>query len=452
MCWRPAYILVLFVLIGIDFWVGLTMLKTPDKRKRKIYLTLSLLSNLSILFFFKYFGLFQESLNFLLDTVHAGFHAPAWSLVLPIGVSFHTFQAMGYSVDVYEDRILPERNLGIFALFVFFFPQLVAGPIERAKRLIPQFYERHSFEIPRALDGLKLMAWGYFKKWVVADRLTLFVQVVYSHPTYYQGFPLMLATLLFAFQIYADFSGYSDIALGAAQIMGFRLVLNFNRPYSSKSVSEFWKRWHISLSSWFRDYVYIPLGGNRTVKWRWYYNILITFALSGLWHGARWNFLLWGVLNGFYLIGSIWTAPIRKSIVSLIGISRLPVLHGWLQRAITFSLICFSWIFFRANTFHDARYIAGHLFTGWGEFVHHLSELPYLKANVFLNQGPLEFLIAVFAVFFMEVVQAQNQDEDVRSLCSKQSLWRRWMVYYVVCLSVLFLGVFRDVEFIYFQF
>ncbi|MCL4856946.1 MAG: MBOAT family protein, partial [Flavobacteriales bacterium] len=274
-------------------------------------------------------------------------------LLLPVGISFYTFQTMSYSIDNYNEKIKPERHLGIFALFVTFFPQLVAGPIERASNLLPQFHKKQLFDYDRISNGLGLMLWGLFKKVVIADRLAIVVNEIYNNPNDYNGLTLVVGTIFFAFQIYCDFSGYSDIAIGAARVLGFDLMKNFNYPYFSKSINEFWKRWHISLSTWFRDYVYIPLGGNRRIKWRWYYNLFITFLISGLWHGANWTFIVWGIIHGTILI--IETITIKKET------SNNKFKNGLLMLK-TFIIVCLSWVFFRANNIQDAFSILTHIF------------------------------------------------------------------------------------------
>ena len=251
---------------------------------------------------------------------------------------------------MYRGDRAPERHVGLFAVYVAFFPQLVAGPIERSTNLLPQFYEKHCFEYSRAVDGLRLMLWGFFKKIVIADRLAVYVNQVYNHPSDFSGGALILATYFFAFQIYCDFSGYTDIARGSAQVMGYRLMENFRRPYFAKSVIDFWQRWHISLSSWFRDYVYGPLGAKRKPKWRWYYNLMVVFVLSGLWHGANWTFAIWGSLHGVYMVLSNATRKWRRRMTTFFRIDRHPVIQRWIQVGVTFHLVLFAWVFFRANS------------------------------------------------------------------------------------------------------
>ena len=282
MCWKAEYAILLVISTGVAYFAGLGISGTGDVRRRKIYLWSCLAILLTILFTFKYFNFVNASLRSLFAHFQVPLQIPYLDLLLPIGISFYTFQKISYVVDVYYGRVKAEKHFGIFAVYSCFFPQLVAGPIERAQHLLHQFYERHEFSYERATSGLMLILWGFFKKVVVADRVAILVKAVYSDPHSYSGLPLVVATGFFAFQIYCDFSGYTDIAIGSARLLGFDLMANFRQPYFSKSIPEFWRRWHISLSTWFKDYLYIPLGGNRVVKWRWYYNLFITFFISGL--------------------------------------------------------------------------------------------------------------------------------------------------------------------------
>ncbi|MFI5205707.1 MAG: MBOAT family O-acyltransferase, partial [Candidatus Paceibacterales bacterium] len=344
----PVYLFVLFTLIIIDYFSAILIEQYQGKFK-KLFLIISIVSMCSALFVFKYFNFFVTNLDAFARVFHWNLPITTLQLLLPIGLSFHTFQSLSYVIEVYRGNQKAERNFGIYALYVMFYPQLVAGPIERPYNLLHQFHEEHTFDYQRVVDGLKLMAWGMFKKVVIADRLALLVNQVYGNPHDFSGPLLIIATFFFAFQIYCDFSGYTDIAIGAAQVMGFRLMDNFNRPYFSKSIAEFWKRWHISLSSWFRDYVYIPLGGNRVSDQRLYFNLSLTFLISGLWHGANRTCFVWGALNGFYIIISLATYNFRRKFVHLITLDRHPIIHKFFKMVLTFTLVCFGWIFFRAK-------------------------------------------------------------------------------------------------------
>ena len=277
MCWKAEYAILIVGSTVIDYFASLQMEKEEEQSKRKKWLYLSLAVNLGVLFGFKYFNFFSSNVNAFFDSINLFYNVPTFDVLLPVGISFYTFQSLSYTIDVYNNKIKAEKHFGIFALYVSFFPQLVAGPIERATHLLPQFHQKFDFEYQRVVDGLKMMAWGFFLKLVIADRLAPMVNEVFNFPERAFGMTVLVGTIFFAFQIFCDFAGYSSIAIGAAKIMGYDLMQNFRRPYFSTSIREFWQRWHISLSSWFRDYVYIPLGGNRVVKWRWYYNLFITF-------------------------------------------------------------------------------------------------------------------------------------------------------------------------------
>lgn len=346
----PEFILIILLTILVDYLAAI-LIERFEGRKRKRYLFISVVSTCAILFWFKYFNFFIENLN--AAAVMLGFPTVLTTLqiILPIGLSFHTFQSLAYVIEVYRGNQKAERHFGIYSLYVLFYPQLVAGPIERPQNLLFQFREWHLLDASNVSRGLVLIFWGLFKKMVVADRLALFVNQVYGAPTEFFNLAVLLATLFFAFQIYFDFSGYTDIARGAALVMGFKLMKNFDNPYLSRSVSEFWKRWHISLSTWFKDYLYIPLGGNRGRLFRRNLNLVLVFVVSGLWHGASWTFVIWGALNGLYLVvGSFRKAKSSKNIF---------------QIPVTFALICFSWIFFRASDLKSAGTLIRNLFTGW---------------------------------------------------------------------------------------
>ncbi|WP_299820568.1 MBOAT family O-acyltransferase [uncultured Pontibacter sp.] len=450
--WKPAYTLIIIVSTLIDYFCSRAMGRYEDdeKQKRKPFLYISLLSNLGILLLFKYYNFFNDSAAGVANALDMAYAMPAFELLLPMGISFYTFQTMSYSIDVYHGRIKPEKHLGIFALFVTFFPQLVAGPIERAGNLLGQLKIEHKFEYGRVVAGLRRMAWGFFKKIVIADNLALMVNQVYNNPTDFDGISFAIATVFFAFQIYCDFSGYSDIAIGAAQVMGFRLMENFRSPYFSKSISEFWGRWHISLSTWFRDYLYIPLGGNRVVKWRWYYNLFITFLVSGLWHGANWTFVIWGGLHGFYLVFAIVTAKQRETLAQATGLARHPQLLKWLQVLTVFTLVCFSWVFFRANSLADALYIISNMTSGLGNIAQAFTV--DVSHAVFMDQGLKVFGVSVLSIILMETVHLIQRNGSVSQLLMQRPAWVRWSVYYMAIIAVLLFGQFGNQEFIYFQF
>lgn len=451
MCWKPEYIILIIVSTIIDYYAGIMMEKSKTVVKRRKFLLLSLFSNLGLLFTFKYFNFFNNSIHSVLNSFNIFYDSPTFSLLLPVGISFYTFQTLSYSIDVYRGEKKAEYHFGYFALYVSFFPQLVAGPIERSTRLLPQFFEKHEFDSQRVSDGLKLMMWGFFKKVVIADRLAVLVNQVYNNAENYTGIPLLLATYFFAFQIYCDFSGYSDIAIGAAQVMGFKLMDNFNRPYYSKSISEFWKRWHISLSTWFKDYLYIPLGGNRVVKWRWYMNLFLTFLISGLWHGANWTFVIWGAIHGFYLIFAIWTRNSVKKIYQFLGLQKGTRKRKIVDVFITFHLVLFAWVFFRANSFNDAIYILTNLFPlNLNEFISLLNSTGATQTTLGLTKSGI--LLALLSIGFMEIIHLMQRHKNMRSFLSNKPIYIRWSIYSALLIIIISFGEFSLQEFIYFQF
>ncbi len=439
-CWKVEYLALIWVSTLVDYLVALALGRVEAPGGRRLLLCISLVVNLGMLFVFKYFNFFIESAQAVAAQmgIEGGFRYV--ELLLPVGISFYTFQTLSYTIDVYRRRCAPEKHLGYFALYVSFFPQLVAGPIERSTHLLPQFFKAHSCDYHRITSGLKLMLWGFFKKLVIADRLALYVNEVYGHPGDYHGLPVVLATYFFAFQIFCDFSGYSDIAIGAARVMGYDLMANFRRPYYSKSIAEFWGRWHISLSTWFRDYLYIPLGGNRGGELRFLRNLILVFLISGLWHGAAWHFVVWGALHALYMILSIQTRPLRAACVQWMGLSRHWKLHRWVRVLITFHLVLFAWVFFRADTVSDAWILLGSMLQpgGW-----------QLGVEGF---GLYELLVAAGAVGVMEAVHFMQRGRPILPWLAAQPLWLRWTIYNVLILMILCCGVFNHHQFIYFQF
>jgi alginate O-acetyltransferase complex protein AlgI len=437
MAFIPVYILILAFTIVIDYFAGIWLEKTTGE-KRKYFLIVSLISNIGVLAIFKYYNFLNNNISNLLNSIGYRNIVPNLNLILPIGLSFHTFQAMSYTIEVYRGNQKAEHKFGIYALYVMFYPQLVAGPIERPQNLIHQFYEKHFFEYKRVVEGLKLMLWGFFMKIVIADRLAIYVNAVYNNAEQHTGITLLLATVFFAFQIYCDFAGYSNIAIGAAKVMGFKLMTNFNRPYFSKSISEFWKRWHISLSSWFKDYFYISLGGNRVSVPRWYFNLLFVFIISGLWHGANWTFVIWGALNGFYLVFAILTQNIRRQLNHTFLIDRVPLVLKWLQITITFFLGCFAWIFFRADTADKAFLIIHKIFTFQGPL--------YLDS-------PSQIIYGLFGIVFLLLIECKMEFyKGSFSLFNNPNVVVRNLSYTFLILLILLFGVFDGGQFIYFQF
>jgi D-alanyl-lipoteichoic acid acyltransferase DltB (MBOAT superfamily) len=441
MCWSYKYIVLIMFSTVVDYFSGILMHRTEEKRLRKLLLLASLTTNLGLLFFFKYFNFFGDTVNFFFDKFNIFKEVPAYDFLLPVGISFYTFQTLSYTIDIYRRKQKPEYHFGRFALFVSFFPQLVAGPIERSVNLLPQFREDYKFEYERVKEGIFLMAWGFFKKVVIADRLAEYVNMVYNNPGDFGGFQNMIATFFFSFQIYCDFSGYSDIAIGAALILGYRLMTNFRRPYFAMSIREFWKRWHISLSTWFQDYVYISLGGNRVVKWRWYYNLFITFLVSGLWHGAEWTFVIWGALHGFYLIFAIWTKTLRERANTLLGISKYPGLYKFTQIFVTFILVYFSWIFFRANNTYDAFLIIKNTFQFSG------------TSAVNLFHFGVDFYLSFLGIAILLMVESLEEYTGLYGRL-KMNLSRpmKWGVLSMILIIIVILGVWQGSDFLYFQF
>jgi alginate O-acetyltransferase complex protein AlgI len=447
MAFIPIYILVLALTIAIDYAAALLIEKSEGK-KRKGWLILSIVSTCTVLFVFKYFNFFNANLSQIARFFHWNYPIESLSLILPIGLSFHTFQSLSYVIEVYRKNFKAEHHFGIYALYVMFYPQLVAGPIERPGNLIHQFYEKHSFDYPRVVDGLKLMVWGFFKKVVIADKLAIVVTKVYSDPTQYTGLPLVAAAISFAIQVYCDFSGYSDIAIGSAQVMGFKLMDNFNRPLFSASVPEFWRRWHISLMGWFRDYVYIPMGGNRVGKGRWYFNIFFTFTLSGLWHGANWGMVLWGSLNGLYVIVSDLTKNLRAKGLIWTGLSCQPVVRRVWGISFTFFLFWFTLIIFRTKNLSDALYVMTHLGTGLGSSAGYWASVESLYTVL----PKFELITVLIAMGWMIFIEAIERLDGMRHLLSRRPIWVRWGIYYVCILFLIFFGEYNDQAFIYFQF
>ena len=444
--WKLEYVLLIIVSTLIGYVTALDMARRTQRSARIALLLASLSANLGILFAFKYFNFFNDSLRAALDSFNILYDAPLFQALLPVGISFYTFQIVSYSIDVYRGRLEPERHLGIFALFVAFFPQLVAGPIERAGHMLPQFRRPFDFEAARAVSGLRLILWGMFQKVVIADRLGLYVDAVYNNPTAYQGWPIVVATFFFAFQIYCDFAGYSNIAIGLARVMGFDLIENFKQPYFAVSPADFWRRWHISLSTWFRDYVYIPLGGRRVAVGRWYINLLIVFLVSGLWHGANWTFVMWGGLHGLYVVVELATQNVRAGLARWLRLDRFPTLPAITGGLLTFSLICLTWLFFRANSMSDALLLLNRLtpLTNFGELTTPWSGLagPPLQ-HMTLALGLIALLLAV------ELLQIRGWQAPI---LRQRPLWLRWAAYLGLALSILNLGVTEAAPFIYFQF
>ena len=431
--WDIRFLSLILVSSLVDYTAGQKIAASTSPRMRKTWLGLSLIINLGILATFKYFDFFVLSFQALLEQF--GFHA-SWStlnLILPVGISFYTFQTLSYTIDIYRKQLSPTCDWVAFFAFVAFFPQLVAGPIERAKRLLPQFTHRRIFSQRMAIQGCRLFLWGLFKKTVIADNLAVYVDLIYGQPEGFHGWTVILATVFFAFQVYCDFSGYSDMAIGTGRLLGFDLMTNFRTPYFSKSFREFWHRWHISLSTWFRDYVYIPLGGNRGSLYRHLFNLILTFILSGLWHGANFTFLAWGALHGFFI-----------SIELLLGSRTEPhfKVPDLLKIVATFCLVSLAWVFFRSDNIGDAFVLLQNIF---------MLETSHSLLDIFDTQRQLIYLsLCLFIFLTLEILMKK---EDFNQWITKQSRNSRWMIYHLLMISILLFGNFDNApNFIYFQF
>lgn len=461
MCWNVKYIILLLLSTIITYLCGLYLehfkqLSPPSdnmhlQAKKNLCIAIGFTLNLCILFLFKYFNFITDNLQQLFSFFHIKLNCPDFDLLLPVGISFYTFQALSYTMDVYRDDIHAEKNFIRYALFVSFFPQLVAGPIERSTNLLKQLRSPNTLTWDSFREGILLMLWGYFLKVVLADRIAIFVDTVYGGYTNYPGMYLTIATLLFSVQIYCDFGGYSTIAMGTARILGIELMDNFNAPYLSSSVSEFWRRWHISLSSWFRDYLYIPLGGNRKGSVRKNLNLMIVFLVSGLWHGAQWTYVIWGGLNGIYqIIGNLFHSFINKW---------RPFTHSkpdtfsnkLLHILFTFVLIDFSWIFFRAENLSGAISIIKSIFTEYNPWILFDGSLYQCGLN---QKNFTLMLLGIFLLLLADIGKYFNL--KLSSLILRQEYWMRWLIIAIFICVILLFGIwgtgYNEANFIYFQF
>lgn len=444
----PVYILILFVTILIDYGAGILLEDTTDAKRKKFYLGCSIVANVGVLAIFKYYNFFLDNLNDASGWLSGNPTALRYlGIALPIGLSFHTFQAMSYTFEVYYNRQKAERHFGIYALYVMFYPQLVAGPIERPQNVLHQFHEKKYFNYTRVAEGLQMMLWGFFKKIVIADNLSGMVNHAYDDPASQSGLTLLIASYFFAFQIYCDFSGYSDIAIGAARVMGFNLMENFRTPYLAKSIKEFWSRWHISLSTWFRDYLYIPLGGNRVAKWRYIFNLFLVFMISGIWHGANWTYVIWGGLHGLYLVLAIFKDDWcnRKGLTTRLENSKW---IGFTNKMFTFHLALFAWIFFRAVSVSDS-------FTIIKNIAHLEFSIPLLRESLLVfvgnagNFGRFAFYMLILAAF---IWADPHMDKLVKNRIAIPSRILKYSLYSLILASIVLFGFFGEVQFIYFQF
>ena len=448
----PMYIFVLFFLILADFILA-QRIECSQGHRRRVYFILSIVANVGVLFVFKYFNFFNANIFALATLLHWHYSIGALRLLLPLGLSFHTFQSISYVIEVYRGKYLAERHLGVYALYVMFFPQLIAGPIERPAHLLPQLRIITMGGGAQILSGLRLMAWGFFKKLVIADRLARVVDHVYGQVPHMPGPSIAVAFVFFAFQLYADFSGYSDIARGSARVFGIELVRNFEQPYFSRSIAEFWRRWHMSLSSWFREYLYFPLAfagrGNAFV--RVYASVFVTFLLMGFWHGAAWTFILMGAFFGSCIVLGLLTKSLRQKVVLMLGLGRVPHVHSFMQGIMTFVLVCVGWVFFRAPNVHTALLFLSRLWVGWDLSPAQFFERYYLHPLITLGISRSELLLSVGSIVLLlslEYVQTLRLDVMLQG----RSVFVRSFAYSSLVLAIVLFGMFSVNPFIYFQF
>lgn len=454
MSWNAKYALLLLCSTVVTYLSGLAIKLCRDYSKKNVrggIVAISFVINIGLLVFFKYADFLIVSINTILEAVKIQITIPRFDILLPVGISFYIFQALSYTMDVYRDEIYPEKNFLKYALFVSFFPQLVAGPIERSKNLLKQLNVSKRLDGASLLEGMLLMIWGFFMKLVIADRAAIIVDTVYGDLTTYGGIYIIIATILFAFQIYCDFNGYSTIAKGAAKILGIDLMDNFKAPYLSTTVSEFWRKWHISLSSWFRDYLYIPIGGNRKGIVRKHVNILIVFAVSGLWHGANWTYLVWGVLNGLYQIVGEWCQRIRNWGNRVFVLDKNTLSHKLAQIVVTFVLVDFAWIFFRASSISEAFTAIHNIYTVYNPWVLFDGSL-YLLG---LDQKNVHLLIySLILLCFADICNLKGI--KISNVIMKQEYWFKSAVIIGGILFILIFGIwgsaYDSTNFIYFQF
>ena len=431
--WDWRFLSLIIFSSAVDYSVGIGLLKTENNVKRKLLLYTSLITNLGLLGVFKYYNFFIESLMDAAPGLTFFLSERTLNIVLPVGISFYTFQTLSYTIDVFRKKLEPTRDIFSFFAYVGFFPQLVAGPIERATNLIPQFQKKRVFSFDKAQDGLRQILWGLFKKIVIADNAAIQVNYIFNNYESLDGSMLLLGVVYFAFQIYCDFSGYSDIAIGSARLFGFDLMRNFAYPYFSRDIAEFWRRWHISLSTWFRDYLYIPLGGSRGNLWSKIRNILIIFTVSGFWHGANWTFIIWGLLNGLYFIPLMLFGKNRSNLDTVAQNSKLPSLNEILQISVTFFITLIAWVFFRAESVTQAFSYLGHMFS----------------ASLFTIPGNRGVIPLILILIVVEWIQRKKQHGLEIDGIKFATL--RWAIYYLVILIILNFGGSQQ-QFIYFQF
>ncbi len=432
MAWRVEYVFLILLSTIIDYLAGWQIFRSKSKARKQGFLMVSLLTNIGLLLFFKYYNFTVENINIIFKALSVSKPIKELDILLPVGISFYTFQTLSYTLDIYKGKIIPEKHFGVFAVFVSFFPQLVAGPIERAGRLLPQFHKKIELNYKDFRDGVIFMLWGFFMKIVIADRISEYVNEVYRIPQVYSGEHLLTATYFFSFQIYCDFAGYSLIAIGAARLLGIHLMNNFKRPYFALNIREFWSRWHISLSTWFRDYLYIPLGGNRVRIKRWVVNILLVFIISGFWHGANWTFIAWGAMHGLMMVVYVLWQARQKS--------KPGRLKRLLSVFFTFQLVSFSWVFFRADSLENAFFIIKQCFIWDGN----------LPLNLFANRN--DAIIAVLAILLLLFVDILAEKYDYQCWISRTPRLIKYAALLLIFSAVVLLSKWNEADFLYFQF
>ena len=434
--WDWRFLSLIFFSTLVDYAIGLALLSENNQSKRKIFLWTSIVVNLGLLGFFKYYNFFVDNFVTAFSFFGSPINGNSIDIILPVGISFYTFQTLSYSIDVYKRKLEPTKDFIAFTAFVSFFPQLVAGPIERATNLLPQFYKKREFDYAKAVDGMRQILWGLFKKIVIADNCAEFANQIFNNSGDYSGSTLVIGAIFFTFQIYCDFSGYSDIAIGTSRLFGFNLMQNFNFPYFSRDMAEFWRRWHISLSTWFRDYIYIPLGGSRGGTWLNVRNIFIIFIVSGFWHGANWTFVVWGALNALYFLPLLLAKKNRNNIGVVAEGRYLPNIKEFASILLTFTLTVFAWIFFRAtNIGHAMQYIGGILNKS-------LFSIPEIL--------PLSIIFLVAGFIFMEWLGRGHQFA-LQYFGNKLRRTSRYALYFAIIFSIFWFGG-KEQAFIYFQF
>ncbi|GAA4319349.1 MBOAT family protein [Mucilaginibacter gynuensis] len=448
MFFKPEYILILAFTIVVDYYAGILIEEAKTAKQKKYYLLISLIANIGVLAVFKYYNFINENITGVASLFGWKNHIPALTMLLPIGLSFHTFQAMSYTLEISRGNYKAERHFGIYALYVMFYPQLVAGPIERPQNVLHQFHEKKSFDYSRVVDGLRMMLWGMFKKIVIADNLTTYTDGVYNNLHVQTSIAIVVAIFFFAFQIYCDFSAYTDIARGAARVMGYELVKNFNYPFRSRNVTDFWRRWHMSLTTWFNDYLFTPvvISNRGSIKFGIVFALMVTFSLSGLWHGAAWTYVGFGVMHGFATSYEFLTKKWRNRLSKKVN----PFIYSRVSQVLTFLFVCYTWIFFRANTMADAFYVLKRI----PGFFTEIANWSVTRTKPIFD-GSLPKLGLIYCgvfILLLETLHYLDNKYDVFNKLRNQNIVLRWSVYYSLMIIMIFFASSTAHRFIYFQF